>query len=187
MIALAAVLALLSAQSSAPPVGDTLPDAVVLELRLGRVAVRTVEAYRVGDDALIPLSQFFEMAELRATISPAGRVSGVLQPGAVPLTITIDGDLATLGSRRVSVPRSRKLFINGELYFPAAALGELLQAPMYVDWSDLEVVMRDAGPLPAEQQARRRAARAALLAQSTPANGGPPLLADRRPVGRLRA
>ena len=181
MIALAAVLGLLSAPSSPPPVRDTLPDAVVLELRLGRVAVRTVEAYRVGDDALIPLSQFFEMAELRATISPAGRVSGMLQPGDVPLTISLDGDLATLGSRHVSVPRSRKLFLNGELYFPAAALGELLQAPMYVDWSDLEVVMRDAGPLPVEQQARRRAARAALLAEATPANGGPPRVADRRP------
>ena len=181
MIVLAAVVALLSPPSLHPPVMDTLPEAVVLELRLGRVAVRTVEAYRVGDDALIPLSQFFEMAGLRATISPAGDVTGLLPPGDRPLTISLDGDLATVGSRRVSVPRSRKLFIHGELYFPAAALGELLDAPMYVDWSDLEVVMRDAEPLPVEQQARRRAARAALLAQATPANGGPPLVADRRP------
>lgn len=181
MIALAVALGLLSVPPLRLPVRDTLPEAVVLELRLGRVALRTVEAYRVGDDALIPLSQFFDMAELRATISSAGRVDGLLQPGDVPLTITFDGDVATLGSRHVSVPKGRKIFLHGELYFPAAALGELLDAPMYVDWSDLEVVMRDAGPLPVAQQARRRAARAALLMQTSPANGGPPLVADRRP------
>ena len=181
MIALAVALGLLSAPPPRLPIRDTLPEAVVLELRLGRVALRTVEAYRVADDALIPLSQFFDMAEVRATISPAGRVDGLLQPGNVPLTITLDADVATLGSRHVSVTKGRKLLLHGELYFSAAALGELLDAPMYVDWSDLEVVMRDAGPLPVAQQARRRAARAALLTQAGPANGGPPLIADRRP------
>ena len=181
MIALAVALGLFSLTPHPPPARDTLPEAVVLELRIGRLAVRTVEAYRVGDDALIPLSQFFSLADIRATISSTGRVDAVLEPGNVALAITLDADAATLGSRRVSVPRDRKVFVNGELYFPAAALGELLDAPMYVDWPDLEVVMRDPGPLPLAQQARRRAARAALRLQPGTVDGGPTLLADRRP------
>ncbi|MGE5090709.1 MAG: hypothetical protein ACM3OH_00920 [Bacillota bacterium] len=181
MIALAAALGLFSAVPLRSPARDTVPEAVVLELRLGRFVARTIEGYRVGDDALIPLSQFFDMAGIRATISPAGRVDGVLEPGSQPLVIALDVDVATLGPRRVSVTRNRKLLVNGELYFPAAALGELLDAPMYVDWSDLEVVMRDAGPLPVAQQARRRAARAALMLQPGSAAAGPSLPSDRRP------
>ena len=150
MIAVA-LLALLQT----PPASDTTPDAVV-ELRLGRIAVRTVEAFRAGDDALIPLSQFFDMAAVRATVSPAGRLEGTLQPGNIPLVIALDRDAATLGRRQVIVTRDRKRFVKGELYFSATALGELLDSPIYANWADLEVVMRDPGPLPVAEQLRRR-------------------------------
>jgi len=163
---------------------DTIPDAAVVELRLGRVAVRTVEAYRVGDDALIPLSQFFDMAEVRATVSAAGRLEATLQPGNVPIVIDLEQDVATLGRRRVSVPRTSKLFVHGELFFPAAALGELLDTPFYANWADLEVVMRDPGPLPVAQQLRRRAARA-RLGEAEQAAPAAPIRADRRPLDGL--
>lgn len=161
---------------AAVPAQDTVPDAAVVELRLGRIAARTIEAYRIGDDALIPLSQFFDLAEIRATTSAAGRVEATLQPGSIPLVIDLEQDVATLGRRRVTVPRAQKLFLHGELFFPAAALGELLDAPMYANWDDLEVVMRDPGPLPLAQQLRRRAARARLgevSAPTAPAVRGP--------------
>ncbi len=173
MIALA-LLALLQT----PPASDTTPDAVI-ELRLGRIAVRTVEAFRSGDDALIPLSQFFDMAAIRASVSRAGRLEGMMQPGNIPLVISIEGDVATLGRRQVTVTADRKRFVKGELYFPAAALGELLDSPIYTNWADLEVVMRDPGPLPVAGQLRRRAARARLGQAAEVLDGGIRLAPDR--------
>ena len=178
------VIALL-AMLGGVPAQDTVPDAAVVELRLGRIAARTVEAYRSGDDALIPLSQFFDLAAIRATTSAAGRVEATLEPGSIPLVIDLGQDVATLGRRQVTVPRARKLFLHGELFFPAAALGELLDAPIYANWADLEVVMRDPGPLPVAQQLRRRAARARLgqaAGQPSPALDVPP---DRPPIDGL--
>ena len=167
------------------PAQDTVPDAAVVELRLGRIAVRTVEAYRSGDDALIPLSQFFDLAEIRATTSAAGRVEATLQPGSIPLVIDLAQDVATLGRRQVTVPRARKLFLHGELFFPAAALGELLDAPIYANWPDLEVVMRDPGPLPVAQQLRRRAARARLGQAPEGVSPGLSPSTDRPPIDGL--
>jgi hypothetical protein len=164
------------------PAQDTVPEAAVVELRLGRIAARTVEVYRNGDDALIPLSQFFDLAEIRATTSAAGRVEAMLQPGSIPLVIDLQQDVATLGRRQVTVPRARKLFLHGELFFPAAALGELLDAPIYANWADLEVVMRDPGPLPVAQQLRRRAARARLGQAAEPAPSGLSIPTDRPPI-----
>ncbi|MEO8227037.1 MAG: carboxypeptidase-like regulatory domain-containing protein [Gemmatimonadota bacterium] len=152
----------------------------MIELRLGRLATRTVEAYRVGDEALIPLGQFFDMAGARATISPSGRVDATLQPGNVPLVIDAMTDVATFGRRRVTVPAGLKRLVNGELFYPATRLGELLDAPMYVDWTELEVVMRDPGPLPVAQALRRRAARIALAAENSPHSPGIRLPAERR-------
>jgi hypothetical protein len=179
MIAVA-LLALLQT----PPASDTTPDAVV-ELRLGRIAVRTVEAFRAGDDALIPLSQFFDMAAVRATVSPAGRLEGTLQPGNIPLVIALDRDAATLGRRQVIVTRDRKRFVKGELYFSATALGELLDSPIYANWADLEVVMRDPGPLPVAEQLRRRAARARLGQATDSLEGTVHLATDRTPIDGL--
>lgn len=166
-----------SADATTP---DTLPQAVVVELRLGRIGARTVEAYRVDDEALIPLSQFFDLGGIRATVSSTGHVSATLQPGNVPLVIDLDRDEATLGRRSVSVPRRLKLMVKGELFFPATSLGELLDAPMYVNWPELEVVMRDAGPLPVAQELRRRAARAALASERSELATGLWVPAERR-------
>ncbi|MBA2626527.1 MAG: hypothetical protein H0U85_00790, partial [Gemmatimonadales bacterium] len=153
----------------------------MIEVRLGRIVARTLEAYRVGDEALIPLSQFFDMAGVRSTLSPAGRLEATLQPGSLPLVIDLAHDAATLGRRRVIVPARLKLLTNGELFFPASRLGELLDAPMYTDWSDLVVVMRDPSPLPVAQALRRRAARLALSTQ-----GEAPAGAIRMPLERRR-
>lgn len=63
------------------------PEAVLVELQLGRIAGRTVEAYRVGGAALVPLSHFLDLAEIRATRRPDGGVEATVQPGNVPLMV----------------------------------------------------------------------------------------------------
>ena len=154
---------------------DTAPEAVLLEIRLGAVATRTVEAYRLGNEALIPLRSFFDMAAIAGTITPAGRAEAAL-PTLGTLVVDAALDTASLGRRRQPMPAGSVLWRDGELYVSAARLGELLGMPMYVNWPELEVVARDASPLPVAQQARRRSARDALRA----ARGEVP--ADRRLV-----
>ena len=58
------ILAMTPGRLAAQVPADTVPEAAIVELRLGRLAARTVQAYRVGTDALVPLSQFLELAEI---------------------------------------------------------------------------------------------------------------------------
>ena len=164
------------AQAGSPvQVRDTAPEPVLLEIRLGQVATRTVEAFRAGDEALIPIRQFFDMAAISGTVSASGRAEAML-PGLGALVIDAASDTATLGRRRHPAPEGTLLWHDAELYVSATRLGELLGMPIYVNWAELEVVARDPSQLPVAQQERRRAARAALGA----ARGEVP--ADRRLV-----
>lgn len=58
-----------------------MPDPIIVELSLGRYVSRTVQAYRSGDDALIPLTQFADLAEIATHPLPAGALELLFQPG----------------------------------------------------------------------------------------------------------
>ena len=81
---------------------DTVPppEQVLVELRMGRIASRTVTAYRVRSEALIPLTQFLEMAEIQYRLSPEGRLDGVVEPGHRALVIDVARDTAPINDRR---------------------------------------------------------------------------------------
>jgi len=143
------------AQAGSPvQVRDTAPEPVLLEIRLGQVATRTVEAFRAGDEALIPIRQFFDMAAISGTVSASGRAEAML-PGLGALVIDAASDTATLGRRRHPAPEGTLLWHDAELYVSATRLGELLGMPIYVNWAELEVVARDPSQLPVAQQERR--------------------------------
>ena len=123
-------------------------EATLLELRLGQLASRTVQAYRVGEEALLPMSDFLTLAQLRGVVSPAGRVEGIVQPGDLKLVIDVQRDSATIGRRSVPVPRDLMIFSEGEVYLAASRLGELLGIQFAVSWPDLEVLVSDPAPCP---------------------------------------
>ena len=54
---------------------QTAPAPIIVELSLGRYDSRTVQAFRSGDDALIPLRQFADLAEI-ATLPLPDRRAG---------------------------------------------------------------------------------------------------------------
>lgn len=144
------------------PVDSTLPEPVLVELRFGQLAVRTVQSYRIRDDVLLPLTQFLEMAGIHATLSPVGRLEGTVQPDNLSLRIDAAGDTALLGGRRVPVARDLIVHQERELYLSAAVLGKLLDLDILVNWPDLEVTVLDPSRLPVALDLRRRNARAAL-------------------------
>ncbi len=156
----------------APPISepvradDSLPETVLIELRLGQIAARTVPAFRVGDDALLPLTQFFDLAGIRATLSRDGRLEGVNQPGNVSFLIDSHRDTLTWGRRHVPVDSSQILLHDGELYLATSRIEQLLDLHFIIDWPDLDVVVPDPSSLPVAQQRRRVAAREALLRAS---------------------
>lgn len=158
-----------SSAAAAPAApADTSPtqqgaEPTLLEMRLGRLVTRTVQAFRKGDEALLPLSSFMQMAQLRAELSPTGRLQGSLEPGRLTFVVDAGRDAATIGRRTVPISTGLLLFHEGELYLAASRLGELLGIRFAVSWSDLEVVVADPSSLPVALQHRRRAARAALL------------------------
>ena len=54
------------------------PERAIVELRVGRLAGRTVEAWRRGDEALVPMDAFLALAEYRWR--PAGNTLEVTWP-----------------------------------------------------------------------------------------------------------
>src|SRR5256714_13619352 len=166
-----------AAQRAAP--ADTA-EPILVELRLGHVAGRTVAAFRVRTEVLVPLTQFLQLAEIRYRLSAAGRVEATVDPGGRRLVIDARADTMSYGARRVRLEPEYKRFRDGELYVGAERLGDLMGSPFVVDFSELTVTMADPGELPVARRLRREAARTALL---RPRGTARPdlLLAEERP------
>jgi len=161
----AGLAVLLSPHLAAQEPSDTPPppEQVLVELRMGRIASRTLMAYRVRSEALIPLTQFLEMAEIQYRLSLEGRLEGVVEPGHRPLVIDVARDTARLGTHHVAIDSTYRLFREGELYLGAERLGDLLGARILVDWAELAVSVVDPTDLPIGRRLYREAARDAFL------------------------
>jgi hypothetical protein len=149
--------------TAAQQASDTIAEPVVLELQIGRVATRTVAAYRVRSEALIPLTEFLQLAEVLFRLSPEGRLEATLDPGRLRLVVDVARDTMRLGPHRVRVEREFRRFLEGELFVGAERLGDLLGLRLHVDWADLAVTVMDPATLPVARRVRREAARSALL------------------------
>src|SRR5256885_15824155 len=65
---------------------DSLPrvdslEAVIVELRIGRLASRTVQAFRARTEALIPVTEVLQLGEVAYRLSPEGRLEAGINPG----------------------------------------------------------------------------------------------------------
>src|SRR3989454_6114913 len=163
----------LSATVPRPP-ADTEPEPVILELQLGRLASRTVPAFRVRSEALVPMSEFLQLAEVGYVLSPEGRIEASIDPGGRKLVIDARRDTMSYGDHRVRLEPEFRLFRNGELFVGAERLGDLLGVRIVVSWADLTVVVTDASGLPVGRRAPRAAARAGCARRFA---GPPPGLA----------
>jgi hypothetical protein len=145
---------------------DSVDPYVLLEMRLGNLASRTVAALRVGDEALLPLGQFFDLARIRADASGEGRIEARLQPDDVLLALQAGRDTARLDGRPVPLPPGSLVARDGDVFLGAATLGRLLGVDVFVDWSELEVIVPDPSRLPIGVLHAREAARRGLAARS---------------------
>src|SRR6266496_4229554 len=160
---LAAPLLLVAALHGYQVPRDTAPEQVVIDLRIGRITGTTVQAYRVRSEVLLPLSQFFQLVEIRHRLTPYGRLEATMDPGNVPIIIDPRGDSMQYGARRVKIEREFIRYESSELYVGSERLGDLLGVMFAVDWSDLTATVVDAGSLPIARRLRRESAREAYL------------------------
>src|SRR3989475_1734764 len=147
----------------APVPGDTAPEPVVIDLRIGRITGTTVQAYRVRSEVLLPLSQFFQLAEIRHRLTPDGRLEATVDPGNRRIVIDIRRDTMQYGDHRVRIEREFIRFESSELYVGSERLGDLLGLMFSVDWSELTATVVDPSSLPIARRLQREAAREAYL------------------------
>lgn len=140
------------------------PDASIVELALGRYVSRTMPAYRSGDDALLPLSQFAELAEIAIRPLPRGGLELTLQPGSH--RVTVDPENPEIRSRGAAIALTARdrVVQDGDQYLSTRALAGLLHVRFNVNWSDLSVAVMDADSLPVGQRIAREKAHAAYRA-----------------------
>ena len=161
MRVLAAALVVVAAVSPANAQAPRI-EPVLVELKLGRFAQRTIPAHRSGEDALIPLSSFFELAELRVQ-RDSQSLTAVVQPGnrrfevtAVDRTLSLEGRKSALTPREIMVQ-------DGEIFLSTRVIGEALGLRWEISWADLEVIAVDPEDLPIGRRLRREQMASARL------------------------
>ncbi len=140
---------------------------IILELRLGRLVARTVGAYRLEDDALIPLTQFLAMSEVRFRVGNDARLDATFEPTGKTLTVDPVRFKIQVDSRSVQTGPTQLFYVNGEYFIATGLLGGLLGARFEVNWSELLVTMVDADMLPVAHRLKREAVRTALLRETS--------------------
>jgi hypothetical protein len=148
-------------------------EAVLVELQLGRIATRTVEAFRAGDAALVPLGAFFDLAEIRSARLPDGSVEATSQPGNVPFAVDPASRTLRVGQARYALDAAQLVQTPTDVYLDTRALGRALNVEWDVSWADLQVTVVEPGTLPVARRIRREAMlRAELAASSAPEFAG---------------
>lgn len=171
---LAALLAPKAARAQTAAAADTAGlEPVIVELSVGRYGSRTVSAYRSSGDALLPVLQLAELAELRASLLEGGALELTLDPARRPVTLEparweirgLDGTLELTPADRVVKP--------GEQYLSTRVLSRLLRVTFAVSWDELSVAVLDADSLPIGRRLARE--RAHALFRGAGRDGGPDL------------
>ena len=168
--ALLGLVLVLAPRTGVAQAADSTLEASLLEVRLGQIASRTVPALRIGDEALLPLAQFFDLAEVRVTLDSAGRLAATLEPEGIALEVHAADLQARANERFIAIPAGYARFQDGDLYLAASVLGALVESEIVVDWAALEATVRDPSRFPVAERHRRTRARAAL-ARHDPAGG----------------
>jgi hypothetical protein len=139
---------------------------VLVELALGRLSTRTVPAYRLGGEALVPLRAFLDMAELAIIRYPGGVIETLLQPGNVPFRLDPASRSLKVGSDRITLADSQLVVADGEIFIATTVLARTLALEWAVSWPDLEVAVLDPGTLPLARRLRRESYLRSRLNQS---------------------
>lgn len=162
------------------PRADSLPEEVLIEIQLGRIATRTIRAFRARDEVLIPASVFLDLAEIRHQRLADGSLEATVQPEGRRLLVPRGTDTLSYGEQQLAFGTDAKLFHEGEYFLASGPLGDLLGLRFTVDWQELAVVVADPSSLPIARRVRRESAREAYLHRSSASSSALLLEQERR-------
>ncbi|HEX2219772.1 MAG TPA: carboxypeptidase-like regulatory domain-containing protein [Gemmatimonadales bacterium] len=145
------------AQSAADTAG---PEPVIVELSVGRYGSRTVSAYRSSIDALLPVLQLAEVAELRTVLLSGGAVEITLEPGRHK--VILDPSVREIQTRdgTLALTTEDRIVRLDEQYLSTSVLSRLLGVRFDVNWSELAVTLLDPDSLPVGRRIARERAHA---------------------------
>jgi hypothetical protein len=146
---------------------------VLIELSVGRYGSRTVPAYRSSGDALLPVIQLAELAELRAAPLSAGAIELTLGPDRPPVVLDPTRWEIRAPDVTLELTPADRLVKADEQYLSTRVLSRLLHVTFAVNWSELSVGVLDADSLPVGRRVARE--RAHALFRRSGREGGPDL------------
>ena len=146
-------------------------DAVIrLDIEDGPSAVLPALAY--NETLLLPLHQFFAMAEIRvAAFALRDSAVAILEPGGIPIRFDPGARLVMRGAGRIPYDSLDVVWWDGDLYVSTGVLDRVLGVSTSVEWADLSATMGQAGSLPVVRRLRRERRRQ-MLYREQPLLGG---------------
>ena len=114
---------LLSLAGSGPRLAAQQAEPVLVELQLGRLTSRTVEAFRDEDAALIPVGAFFDLAEIRVSRRTDGTMEALVQPGNVPFVLDPASSSLQLGKDHFALSPDQLKATPADIYLDTRVLG----------------------------------------------------------------
>ena len=146
-----------------PIARDSVVEPVIIELQIGRLNTRTVQAYRLGADALIPLGTFFDLVELKVVQATRSRIEAVLQPGNLPFVVDAELHQIRVGKRTQRLRDEDTFGDETDVYLNSALLADLLHVEINVSWSELVVAVIEPSALPIARRIIRESSQRARL------------------------
>ena len=143
--------------------GDTsVAERVVLGLGAavsGGIATATVEGFRHGGVALIPVGAYFDAVEIKFTRDDVGAFAFVREPSKLGgLIDPVRGRIVRDG-RVVATTAAEIIVVGDEVFLSTRVVGLLLDIVLEVDWPTLRVIARSDGDLPIQRRLARQSSR----------------------------
>lgn len=147
---------------------------ILVDLRIGRLASRTIRAFTNGPEALLPVTGFLGLAEVEFTLDSLEVLRARVYPENRRVVVTPDPVAASVNGDRIPVDPEDVLRADGELYVATSVLETLFDLVVLTDWVELAVTVMTPDALPLGQRLAREARWRTL--QGARSVGVPPLL-----------
>lgn len=161
-----------------------LAEPILIELHLGRITSRTVEAYRQDNHLLLPIRALLDLGEVAADAQPDSSLTFVIQPGNIRGNLPFGREVIEVGRTSVALTPATHLHTGGDDYIATDVLTQLFHTEFLIEWSELDVTVMSPEVFPLGQRTARESALRGFHGQSD-ANPEPDILLglDRRSTG----
>lgn len=141
--------------------------AMLYDIRLGRLAHKTMSVYDEGTDLLVPLVEVLQLADFAHTNESVERITGRVGRRDTPFIVDASTGKVTFGKTSKILSPKELCIIHNTLYLSMREVSRLLESDADVDRSESAVTVMDVDSLPVAKRVARAAARAALQAEES--------------------